>query len=367
MDNKTIKEQIEKRSREVFTDSFTLSLSELANRYNDWDIIIPEKLQRVFRWTKYQKSRLIESLLLKIPIPAIFVSEDEKQRYEIIDWLQRMSTVFEFMWILKTKKDSDIRYPIKSWLVDSEYLDLSWLTWDKLDDEWKRRIKNTRITLNIIQKESDSNAKFDLFSRLNSWGSELSPQEVRNCIILMIDESFYDYILLLSENEDYKNVMNFSDKLIETKDNMEFVLRYFSLKFFNKDDIIKDIKTFLDNKTRELINLDTFDRDKESRIFCELFKKLNKSLWSNSFHKFKAWNFTNKINYPWFDAIAQWLAYNLWESIKDITDLKIIETVKWIWSDDFNNNTDSTSWVSSEWKVKYCEKYWKTYFSKLVS
>ncbi len=80
-----LKKHIEDKSKEVITDSFTLSLSELANRYKDWDIIIPPKLQRVFRWSKYQKSRLIESLLLKIPIPAIFVSEDNEQRFVTIN------------------------------------------------------------------------------------------------------------------------------------------------------------------------------------------------------------------------------------------------------------------------------------------
>jgi len=91
----------------------------------------------------------------------------------------------------------------------------------------------------------------------------------------MIDETFYDYILDLSSNKDYIEVMNFSEKLIETKDNMEFVLRYLALKFFNTDDIVKDIKTFLDNKTRELISRADFDRIKEKSIFEKLFKKLN--------------------------------------------------------------------------------------------
>jgi len=364
MTNKNLTNEIEKKSKEVFTDSYTLSLSELANRYKDWDVVIPPKLQRVFRWSKFQKSRLIESLLLKIPIPAIFVSEDSEQRFEIIDWLQRMSTIFEFMWILKN--EDEVRYPIKNWLVKAEYLDLNWLKWNELDEEWKRRIKNTRITLNIIQKDSDQNAKFDLFSRLNDWWTQLSTQETRNCIILMLDETFYDWILKLSKNLDYIEVMNFSDKSLETKDDMEFILRYLSTKYYDEsNDKFTDVKTFLDNKVKKIIQDKTFDRDKEEKCFLALFKKLNETLKENSFHKYSWWKFTNRFNYPWFDTIAQWLSYNFWEDIEKLDNDKLISKIKKLWSDEFNKKTDSNSWTSSDWKLKYCSVYWKTYFSNI--
>lgn len=364
MDNVTLKTQIESRSKEVFTDSYTLSLSELANRYESWDIVIPPKLQRVFRWSKYQKSRLIESLLLKIPIPAIFVSEDEQQRYEIIDGLQRMSTIFEFMGILKDLHD--VRYPISNGLIDAEYLDLNWMTWKLLDEEWKRRIKNTRITLNIIQKDSDPSAKFDLFSRLNDWWTQLSTQETRNCIILMVDESFYDWLAELAENADYKAVMNFSDKSLETKDDFEFILRYLCTKLYDEaSDKLSDVKTFIDNKTKLLIKDDTFDRDWEKIIFERLFSKLNICLQENSFHKFSENKFTNRFNYPWFDAIAQWLAYNFWENILNVDDIALEQKIKLLWSEDFNRRTDANSWTSSDWKLKYCASYGKTYFSDI--
>ena len=287
----------------------------------------------------------------------------EEQKYEIIDWLQRMSTIFEFMWLVKDK--NKIRYPIYNWLINAEYLTLEWITWEKLDDEWKRRIKNTRITLNIIQKDSDPNAKFDLFSRLNDWWSNLSTQETRNCIILMIDESFYDWVLELSQNNDYKYVMNFSDKLLETKDDMEFVLRYLCSKYYNEEeDKFSDVKTFLDNKTKLLIQDKNFNRDEEKNIFESLFKKLNACLKDNVFHKF-SWSFTNRFNYPWFDTIAQWLAYNYWEKIVDLDNNILKNKIKDLWSTEFNKKTDANSWTSSDWKLKYCSIYWKTYFSNI--
>lgn len=364
INNEKLKKEIENRSKEVFTDSYSLSLSELINRYKDWDIVIPPKLQRVFRWTKYQKTRLIESLLLKIPIPAIFVSEDSEQKWEIIDWLQRMSTIFEFIWSLES--DNKISNPIKEWLFDWEYLPLNWTKWDTLWDEWKRRIKNTRITINIIQKDSDPNAKFDLFSRLNDWWTQLSSQETRNCIILMLDESFYDWLLELSKNNDFIELTNFSDKALSTKDDMEFVLRYFCAKFYNeKSDKFSDVKTFLDNKSRELIQNKSFDREKEKIIFESVFKKLNKCLWVDAFHRYNWKEFTNRFNYTWFDSIAQWLAYNYWSNILEVDETKLKNRIEEMWNIEFNNETDSNSWSSSEYKLKFCSKYWKEYFSNI--
>jgi uncharacterized protein with ParB-like and HNH nuclease domain len=213
-----LKKQIDDKSKEVSTDSYTLSVSELANRYKDWDITINPKFQRVFRWDCYQKTRFIESLLLKIPIPAIFVSEDQNQKFEIVDGLQRTSTILEFMWYLHDGQDGiSIRYPIRKGLIESEYLNLDGTTWDNLDEEWQRRIKNTRITLNIVQKDSDQKTKFDLFNRLNSWGSSLSSQETRNCIMIMIDDTFYDWIEKLSQNLDFIETMNFSEKILKLR------------------------------------------------------------------------------------------------------------------------------------------------------
>jgi len=95
-----LEKEIEDAKRLVKTDAYQMSVGELVNMYRDGELIINPDFQRLFRWEIGQKSKLIESLLLGIPIPSIFVFEKEDAKWELIDGLQRVSTLLEFMGVL---------------------------------------------------------------------------------------------------------------------------------------------------------------------------------------------------------------------------------------------------------------------------
>src|ERR1035441_6850567 len=90
-------EEIIKAQRLVRTDAYQMSIGEVVNMYDNREIIVDPEFQRLFRWNIGQKSKLIESLLLGIPLPSIFVFEKENGSWELIDGLQRVSTILEFM------------------------------------------------------------------------------------------------------------------------------------------------------------------------------------------------------------------------------------------------------------------------------
>src|SRR6516162_2660210 len=92
--------EIEDAQRLVKTDAYTLSVGEIVNMYKDGELIINPDFQRLFRWEIGQKSKLIESILLGIPLPSIFVFEKEDAKWELIDGLQRVSTLLEFVGVL---------------------------------------------------------------------------------------------------------------------------------------------------------------------------------------------------------------------------------------------------------------------------
>ena len=83
------------------TDKLDMSFGEIMNMYDRDEIIINPNFQRLYRWTEYQKTRFIESVIIGIPIPPIFVAEDSQGRWEVVDGLQRLSTIFSFFGILK--------------------------------------------------------------------------------------------------------------------------------------------------------------------------------------------------------------------------------------------------------------------------
>ncbi len=87
--------------KKIFRDGYDMSFGELASMYERGELVIAPEYQRLFRWDDTKKTRFIESLLLNIPIPPIFVFSDKAGRWELVDGLQRVSTVLEFMGLLK--------------------------------------------------------------------------------------------------------------------------------------------------------------------------------------------------------------------------------------------------------------------------
>src|ERR1051326_1883019 len=124
-----ITDEIEKAQRNVKTDAYQMSVGEVVNMYKDGELLINPDFQRLFRWEIGQKSKLIESLLLGIPIPSIFVFEKEDSKWELIDGLQRISTLLEFMGLLRKPGAKDLLPP--SILEGTNYLpSLSNIVWE---------------------------------------------------------------------------------------------------------------------------------------------------------------------------------------------------------------------------------------------
>lgn len=139
---------------------------------------------------------MIESLLIGVPLPSIFVFELEDGRWELIDGLQRVSTILEFVGILR--KPGGALYP-PSVMEGTRYLpSLAGASWDgipngssSIGSAQQIAIKRARISVQILRKTSDEKAKYDLFQRLNSHGSQATPQELRNCILHMMNKNMF--------------------------------------------------------------------------------------------------------------------------------------------------------------------------------
>ena len=101
----SLQDEINDKVGKIFRDSYQMSIGELINLYKDGEMDIHPEFQRVFRWSDYQKTRLIESIMLNIPIPSIFVNQNEDGVWDIIDGVQRLSTIFQFVGICKDEND----------------------------------------------------------------------------------------------------------------------------------------------------------------------------------------------------------------------------------------------------------------------
>lgn len=210
-----------------------MSIGELISMYENDEIDIHPEFQRYFRWTDFQKTRLIESILLGIPIPPIFVAQQPSGIWDVVDGLQRLSTIFQLVGILKDS-EGNILPPLV--LEPTKYLpslgDKVWEVFDDLGNNTiltqaqKLMIKRSKLGVSIILYDSDARSKFELFQRLNASGSPLTDQELRNSMLVSVNPQFYHWMRELSMDRNFKDCITITDRAIEEQYDMELVLRF---------------------------------------------------------------------------------------------------------------------------------------------
>lgn len=338
-----LQQEIDEKSKEIKTDSYSMSIGELISLYKEGELDIHPEFQRFFRWTPLQKTKLIESVLLGIPIPSIFVSQSEKGIWEVIDGLQRLSTIFEFVGVLKDENENKIQ-PSK--LQKTEYLpSLEGKYWDnKREPEnsfspaQRMFLKREKIDVKIIKKESDPHIKYELFQRLNTLGSQLSDQEVRNCVMIMINKEFFNWFKELAEYPNFLKCLSLADRLIDEKYNQELVLRFFIFKNINPNEIkgVQDLGDFI---TKKMIAFShsNFDKEREESIFKRTFDFLEKTLSEDSFKQYNQEKnkFEGKFLISSFETVAVGVGSNidLWDNeFNEEIKNKLIEKARALWS-----------------------------------
>ena len=281
----TLHAEIAKHRAEIRSDGYSMSVGELISMYQQGEIDIRPQFQRFYRWTDFQKSRLVESLVLGIPIPSIFVSQRTDGVWDVIDGQQRLSTIFELAGILKNEQGDCIAPLI---LTSTKYLpSMDGQLWDTIGREHQLLVKRSKIDVKIILRESSEGSKYELFQRLNTGGSQLSSQEVRNAIAIMIDPSFYEWILTLADNEDFQTCSGLSDNKTSEQYDRELIIRFLALGKLDDSGLrIRDLGAFLDDKTEEFAGDRTFDRRAAARVFAATFKELASHYGPDIFKRF---------------------------------------------------------------------------------
>lgn len=217
--------QLENTRNSLSTDRLDMSFGEIMSMYERAEIIIDPEFQRLFRWDGYQKTRFIESILIGIPIPPIFIAEDEEGRWELVDGLQRISTVFSFFGILKTIPEKNDWVMGKGDLVQ----DLENLACKDLPLKYQLNIKRASCRVEIIKWNSKFDMRYELFNRLNTGGSELTDQEIRNAIFRGVSKEFNTFLRRMAENETFIELVQPTRRQLEQLYMDELVLRFCSL------------------------------------------------------------------------------------------------------------------------------------------
>lgn len=263
--------QISEERKRLSTDKMDISFGELINLYKNDELIIRPEYQRLFRWSNLQKTLLIESILLGIPIPPIFVYEDENGVWELVDGLQRVATIISFFGELKEKNvfsvnvengstDEELYNNENNWNMESGNLikELEGLNINKLPRKYILNIKRSVCRVEIIRDQQQESMKYELFKRLNSCGSKLTAQEIRNAIYRERIPKFNDLLEELSQNDVFKKLTNLSDSKIKERYDQELILRFFAY-VDHIDNINSNTELYLDSFMEKLSNEKNFD------------------------------------------------------------------------------------------------------------
>jgi hypothetical protein len=241
----------------VETRPMTIDLLLQRIKYDELNLT-PDFQRKDGIWNNRTKSRLIESILIRIPLPAFYMDATDENKWVVIDGLQRLTTLKMFV-INKdiNNNENDRDKPLK--LSELEFLtQLNGKTFDELPRNFQRRIIETQVTVYLIEKGTPAAVKFNIFKRINTGGLPLSLQEIRHA--LNIGEST-KFLKKLSESTEFKRATayrNFSQRMADR----EFILRFlaFAIHPYTEyratefDSFLSDVMAEINEMNKEDIN-----------------------------------------------------------------------------------------------------------------
>lgn len=317
MDNVGIINSVDEKIEKVRTRSLDLSFNELMDMYESGELIIDPEYQRMFRWDEVKESQFIESLILELPVPPIFVIETKDNEYELIDGLQRISSYLHFRGVLPEDESERTKY-LK--LQGCDILDeLEGKCYNDLPKAIQIKLKRNFIRVEVLRKENNDKLRYYMFKRLNSGGEKLSDQEIRNCTIRLMDDKLNNCIINCSKNSDFKiTIEKLDEEKVKRKEDQEIVLRFFALKN-NMGNYKYPFSEFLTKYMEDVAEKKfEFDYVKEEEQFAKTFYVLNSLLGEDCFSSILASDkYKSDFVLYHFDALTLGIQKNL-ESLERI-------------------------------------------------
>ena len=312
--------QIGAAQRKVRTDAYQMSIGEIVSLYDEGDLRIDPEFQRLFRWEIGQKAKLIESLLLGIPIPSIFVFETTDGKWELVDGLQRLSTILEFMGKLR---DPDCGLTRPSLLEATRYLPaLHNAVWERseaicdvpfdlqlpLERTEQLAIRRARIGVEILKRPSDEATKFDLFQRLNAGGTVANPQELRNSIVLMVNAEYFCELRKIAEDYLFQSILGISEEQTIKQRHIELAMRFLVHTFIPYDGRL-DVEEYIDEGSITLAREANIVRDVTT--LQTTVSLINDASGPNAVRRFDGTRHSGRIGLVALESIAVGIARNL--------------------------------------------------------
>lgn len=272
-----LEEQLNVERRKVDVGEVSFSVREIVRMYEEGDLTIAPAYQRKYRWSEEIASKFIESLFLGLPIPPVFVATNDDFEWEVVDGLQRISTLI--FYISSSPESLNAIGKNRSLKLSglNKLTQLNEVSYTDLPTNLQRYLNRQPIQLRSLTDKSDKEVRFDLFERLNSGAIALTPQEVRSSVY---KGRFIDFLETLTENGDLKSLLKLQTANQSDGTSAEQVLKFFAYKNY-RDKFRGAVSTFLNSYTAQAEV--GFDYENERRVFEESMSKLTNLLDGGNF------------------------------------------------------------------------------------
>ncbi|HOV22545.1 MAG TPA: DUF262 domain-containing protein [bacterium] len=283
------------KERRVYSDKPDRSIFELYRQYQKGNLELRPEFQRLQVWDNTKSSRLIESVLLEVPIPVIYLSEESDSKYSVIDGQQRLNAFIKFL-------ENNLRLSGLTILTE-----LNGKRFQNIPKNLQDKFENATIRIIEIRKESNPDVKFEIFERLNTGAVQLNAQELRNCIYR---GNYNDLLKELAEDKDFQFLLGLKEPHYRMQDR-ELILRFFAFFHTTHLKYTPSMKHFLNKEMEKYRNLNNAE-EKELRTVFKKSVGLSKSVFGDkAYRRFVSgsskdpngyWE-TRKINKGLFDIV----------------------------------------------------------------
>jgi len=286
--------EIPPKERRVYSDKRDRSIFELYRQYQKGNLELRPEFQRLQVWDNSKSSRLIESVLLEVPIPVIYLSEESDSKYSVIDGQQRLNAFIKFL-------GNNLRLSGLTILAE-----LNGKRFQDLPKNLQDKFENATIRIIEIRKESDPDVKFEIFERLNTGAVQLNAQELRNCIY----RGRYNELLKeLSGNKDFQFLLGLKEPHNRMQDR-ELILRFFAFYHNTYLKYTPPMKRFLNKEMEKYRDLYDAEENKLRNVFKKSVRLSKIVFGDKAFHRFVTGSkedpngcYERKMNKGLFDII----------------------------------------------------------------
>ena len=263
--------QLDQQRRKVDFDTYDVIVQQLVTMVESGAINVAPTYQRQFRWNKTKRSHLVESVLLGVPVPSLFMAANKDGTWELVDGVQRLSTLIQFAGTQEARAKLGLPEPL---VLDAleKLSGFNGMMFAHLPQSLQLQFQHRPIKVVTLSDKSDLVVRFDLFERLNTGGVTLTNQEIRACLY---HGEFNVFLETMARTKDFMNIVKLTQAQQKDGTREECVLRFFAF-FYRYRSFVHSVVDFLNDYMKSASK--NFRYADNERLFLDTFKNLSAAL-----------------------------------------------------------------------------------------